>query len=208
MKQGAAGQFWNSAWILRWILLLSVVIAVACGDTNLEEFGPSGDAGTPFEPSVTNDALQTTLPPTRPATTTAPTATTAPPPTPPPTTAPPPPGAAETVHNDIEGNAYALTWSEPGRPIYGWRDDINVWYCSDDTLAFEASGQRRTVLDNTEYRSSSERGSWRVSGNGSIVAIEHANNFGVFFTFWIDVGPNGFILDDGWTATLLGPADC
>ena len=117
---------------------------------------------------------------------------------------------AQLVDQTMRGNVVFYAISEVDRPLYGWKYFTTVAYCANGRFALQSRGERRTVLDNTEYRSDQGSGRWRALDrpDGS-VAMELAFDDGRRTGFLITVSPSGS-LDHGPSvnAQLRGPAGC
>lgn len=118
--------------------------------------------------------------------------------------------AAQTVDAATRGNVVLYSVSEPNRPLYGWTDITTVAYCADGRFSLFSEGQRRTVLDNIDYRSTEGSGTWRVVDlPDGRAAIELYFENGSVGGFVIAVQPNGFLLhQEGLGVELQGPAGC
>ncbi|MGI9614720.1 MAG: hypothetical protein ACR2QO_17550, partial [Acidimicrobiales bacterium] len=164
------------------------LFGLACGGRSPEIPCPGG--------SVVDDAAEAELPP-EPESAAEPESA----------PAPVDPTDATVLDQAVRGNVILYAISEIDRPIYGWKDFITVAYCLDGRFFLRSDGERRTVLDNTEYRSDQGEGTWQtVDVRPGTAAIE---------LFFNDGRRNGFVVgipsfDHGpaINAGPQGPADC
>jgi len=117
---------------------------------------------------------------------------------------------AQRVDEATRGNVVFYSLSEVDRPLYGWKDFATVAYCTDGRFVLESRGERRTVLDNTEYRSDRATGTWRtVDRPDGLVAVELSYDDGRRNAVLVQVTPSGsFVHERGVSAQLQGSAGC
>lgn len=109
----------------------------------------------------------------------------------------------------IRGTVVRYFIREVDRPIYGWVDETVVAYCADGSFNMQSQGERRTVLDNTEYRSDSGSGTWTVTLlDHSSVLVEHYFADGRIIRLPVSGPTSNQVWPPGFTPRTAGPASC